>query len=79
MYAIRSYYATSSSGSALIPAARARPPPVANCRHKSSAPVGELRHDGIEIIGIGSHPSDGLRKGVVVNIEKTVNSIKEVV
>jgi cell division protein FtsA len=46
---------------------------------KMCAVVGELRHDGIEIIGIGSHPSDGLRKGVVVNIEKTVNSIKEAI
>jgi cell division protein FtsA len=46
---------------------------------KMCAVVGELRHDGIEIIGIGSHPSDGLRKGVVVNIERTVNSIKEAI
>jgi cell division protein FtsA len=46
---------------------------------KVCAVVGELRHDGIEIIGIGSHPSEGLRKGVVVNIEKTVNSIKEAI
>jgi cell division protein FtsA len=46
---------------------------------KMCAVVGELRHDGIEIIGIGSHPSDGLRKGVVVNIETTVNSIKEAI
>jgi cell division protein FtsA len=46
---------------------------------KMCAVVGELRHDGVEIIGIGSHPSDGLRKGVVVNIEKTVNSIKEAI
>ncbi|MEK6546200.1 MAG: cell division protein FtsA [Nitrospinota bacterium] len=30
----------------------------------------------IDIIGIGSHPSRGLRKGVVVNIESTVESIK---
>jgi cell division protein FtsA len=33
----------------------------------------------VEIIGIGSHPSLGLRKGVVVNIESTVNSIKKAV
>ncbi len=46
---------------------------------KMCAVVGELRPDGIEIIGIGSHPSEGLRKGVVVNIEKTVNSIKEAI
>jgi cell division protein FtsA len=31
--------------------------------------------NGIEIIGIGTHPSHGLKKGSVVNIDKTVNSI----
>ena len=41
--------------------------------------VGEVRPDGVEIIGMGSHPSEGLRKGVVINIEQTVNSIKEAV
>lgn len=41
--------------------------------------VGELTHDGIDIIGIGSHTSTGLRKGVVVNIERTVHSIKRAV
>jgi cell division protein FtsA len=41
--------------------------------------VGEARSDGVEIIGMGSHPSEGLRKGVVINIEYTVNSIKEAV
>ncbi|MEJ2723488.1 MAG: cell division protein FtsA [Deltaproteobacteria bacterium] len=46
---------------------------------KICAVVGEVRPDAIEIIGIGSHPSEGLRKGVVINIEKTVNSIKEAV
>ena len=30
----------------------------------------------IDIIGIGTHPSEGLKKGMVVNIESTVNSIK---
>ncbi len=29
----------------------------------------------LEIIGIGTHPSHGLKKGAVVNIEKTVRSI----
>lgn len=39
--------------------------------------VGEIGIDGvIEIIGIGSHPSRGLKKGVVVNIESTVSSIQ---
>lgn len=46
---------------------------------KICAVVGDVRPDGIEIIGMGSHPSDGLRKGVVINIEHTVNSIKEAV
>ncbi|MBW2708918.1 MAG: cell division protein FtsA [Deltaproteobacteria bacterium] len=43
---------------------------------KICAVVGEVRSDGLEIIGMGSHPSEGLRKGVVINIENTVNSIK---
>jgi cell division protein FtsA len=46
---------------------------------KMCAVVGEVRPDSIEIIGIGSHPSEGLRKGVVINIEKTVESIKEAI
>ena len=44
---------------------------------KVCAVVGEARPDGVEIIGMGSHPSEGLRKGVVINIEHTVDSIKE--
>ncbi|MDE1942236.1 MAG: cell division protein FtsA [Betaproteobacteria bacterium] len=31
---------------------------------------------GFEVIGLGQHPSRGLRRGVVVNIESTVNSIQ---
>ncbi|MBN2419082.1 MAG: cell division protein FtsA, partial [Deltaproteobacteria bacterium] len=46
---------------------------------KICAVVGEVVHDTIEIIGVGTHPSEGLRKGVVINIEKTVNSIKEAI
>jgi cell division protein FtsA len=47
---------------------------------KICAVVGEVRPDGmVDIIGMGSHPSIGLRKGVVINIENTVNSIKEAV
>ncbi len=42
---------------------------------KICAIVGEETNEGIEIIGIGTHPSKGLRKGVVVNIESTVQSI----
>ncbi|MEE9612664.1 MAG: cell division protein FtsA [Desulfatiglandales bacterium] len=46
---------------------------------KICAVVGEVQPDRIEVIGIGSHSSEGLRKGVVINIEKTVNSIKEAI
>ncbi|UCH20156.1 MAG: cell division protein FtsA [Deltaproteobacteria bacterium] len=46
---------------------------------KICAVVGELSGDRINIIGIGTHPSIGLRKGVVVNIESTVESIKKAV
>ena len=42
--------------------------------------VGEVRPDRmVDIIGMGSHPSIGLRKGVVINIENTVDSIKEAI
>lgn len=43
---------------------------------KVCAIVGERVDDGIDIIGIGSAPSKGLKKGVVVNIESTVQAIK---
>ena len=46
---------------------------------KICAIVGEKTVDGVEIIGVGTHPSKGLRKGVVVNIESTVESIKRAV
>lgn len=47
---------------------------------KVVAIVGEVTPDhDIEIIGIGSHPSRGLKKGVVVNIESTVQSIQRAV
>lgn len=46
---------------------------------KVCAIVGEAFEDGLSIIGIGSHPSRGLRKGVVVNIESTVDSIRKAI
>src|SRR5574339_593695 len=47
---------------------------------KVVAMVGEITDaGGVEIIGIGSHPSRGLKKGVVVNIESTVQSIQRAV
>ena len=44
---------------------------------KICAVVGEVSGSDINIIGIGTHPSIGLRKGVVINIESTVESIKK--
>jgi len=46
---------------------------------KICAVVGETSNGDINIIGIGTSPSIGLRKGVVVNIESTVDSIKKAV
>lgn len=46
---------------------------------KICAVVGEISGGEINIIGIGTHPSIGLRKGVVVNIDSTVESIKKAV
>ena len=47
---------------------------------KISAIIAEV-HDEVElkIIGVGSVPSEGLRKGVVINIEKTVQSIESAI
>lgn len=46
---------------------------------KICAIVGEVSSDGIDIVGIGTHPSKGMRKGVVINIDSTVSSIKKAV
>ena len=46
---------------------------------KMCAVVAELSDNNVNIIGIGTHPSVGLRKGVVVNIETTVESINKAV
>jgi cell division protein FtsA len=44
---------------------------------KIAAIVAEMKADGsFEVIGMGSAPSRGLKKGVVVNIESTVNAIQ---
>jgi cell division protein FtsA len=45
---------------------------------KTTAIISEITEDKkIEIIGIGTTDSRGLRKGVVVNLEATVNAIKK--
>jgi len=46
---------------------------------KVVAIVGELIDDELEVVGFGMHASKGLKKGVVVNIEATVNSIQRAV
>ena len=47
---------------------------------KVVALVAEVDADGqIEIIGMGSHPSRGMKKGVVVNIESTVQSVQRAI
>jgi len=44
---------------------------------KTAAIVGEVTDTGIDIIGIGTSPAKELRKGVVVNIESTVEAIQK--
>ncbi len=46
---------------------------------KICAVVAEPTETGVDVIGIGTHPSRGLRKGVVVDIDATVDSIKHAV
>ena len=46
---------------------------------KVCAIVAERNENGIDIVGIGTHPSKGLRRGVVVDIDATVHSIKQAV
>jgi cell division protein FtsA len=46
---------------------------------KICAIVAERTENGVDVVGIGTHPSRGLRKGVVVDIDATVASIKHAV
>ncbi len=46
---------------------------------KICAIVAERAENGADVVGIGTHPSKGLRKGVVVDIDATVDSIKQAV
>ena len=46
---------------------------------KICAVVAERTENGVDVVGIGTHPSRGLRKGVVVDIDATVDSIKHAV
>ncbi|HDS15183.1 MAG TPA: cell division protein FtsA [Proteobacteria bacterium] len=46
---------------------------------KTCVLVGERGESGLEIAGVGTAPSSGLRKGVVVNLDSTVDSIRQAV
>ena len=46
---------------------------------KICALVGEPREFGIDVVGVGVYESRGLRKGVVVDVESTIQSIKKAV
>lgn len=47
---------------------------------KVVALVGEVAKNGnIEIIGVGTHPSRGLKRGMVVNIDSTMQSIQKAI
>jgi len=41
--------------------------------------VGNMTEEGLEVVGIGTSPSKGLRKGVVINIESTVSAIQKAI
>lgn len=47
--------------------------------YKVGVVVAEVARDGVEITGIGTHPSTGLKKGTVVNIDATVEAIRKAV
>ncbi len=46
---------------------------------KIAAIVGEMTENGLDIIGVGTQPARGLKKGVIVNIDTTVTAIRQAV
>ena len=44
---------------------------------KVAAVVGEVTDAGLAVLGVGSAPAEGLRKGVVVDIDATVHAIEQ--
>ncbi len=46
---------------------------------KICAIVGNVTDEGLDVVGIGTSPSKGLRKGVVINIESTVEAIRKAI
>lgn len=63
--------------------ASSRPRPIVGLdigTTKVCAIIGEVSESGVvDIIGVGTAPSEGLRKGVVVNLESTVKSIAKAI
>jgi cell division protein FtsA len=47
--------------------------------HKTSVVVAAVQDDAPQVIGLGTAPSQGLKRGVVVNIDSTVQSIQRAV
>jgi cell division protein FtsA len=46
---------------------------------KICAIIGEKTPEGVDVVGIGTHPSLGLKKGIIVDIEATIDSIRKAV
>jgi cell division protein FtsA len=46
---------------------------------KICAIVGQITETGLDIVGLGSRPSTGLRKGAVINIDSTVEGIQKAI
>jgi cell division protein FtsA len=46
---------------------------------KICAVVAEVVDEGLKITGVGNAPSEGLKRGVVVNVDKTVRSVQEAI
>jgi cell division protein FtsA len=46
---------------------------------KVACVVAEITDEGLDVIGLGTHPSRGLKKGVIVNIDSTVAAIRQAV
>jgi cell division protein FtsA len=46
---------------------------------KVCAIIGERSAEGLEIVGVGTHPSHGLKKGMIIDLEATIESIRKAV
>jgi cell division ATPase FtsA len=46
---------------------------------KICAVAAELNDRGVNILGVGEAPSKGLRKGIIINMDATIDSIKKAV